>query len=877
MNREETTAGACVHCTLPVPAHRLPSQYCCDACETVHGALQANGLQAYYELREAAGAQPRRAFATAGQASQRGGFAEFDTPEFAALHVRAQGGEACVELVLDGVHCAACVWIVERLPAVLPGVIDSRLDLPRATASVRFRPSQVALSAVAKMLDRFGYPPHPARSPEGHSRTRESRELLTRVGVAWAISANVMVLSVSSYVGLFADMDAQTDSFLRVVSAAICLPSLLWCAKPFFAGVRASWLTKRLHMDVPIALGLVAGYAGGAVNVWRGAGPVYFDSVASLIFLLLAGRYLQLQQRRRSQQAAELLYSLAPQMAHKIDAATGLLGDVPVVALAAGDVVQVLAGEAFPVDGTVVVGQSSTDRSLLSGETRPVDVKPGDSVFAGTCNLGAPLQVRADQTGEATRVGQLLKAVDDQAARRAPIAALAESLVGHFVLAVLLLAAATALLWWHLDPTQALDNVVALLVVTCPCALGLATPLALHVALGRAASHGIFVKGGDALERLAKTGTLVFDKTGTLTEGKPVVLSHFGNKRAMELAAQLERFVAHPLAFAVAEAAPIRHDVQVDEVHHELGYGVRGRVDGCQVLVGKPDWVLAQTAHARNETPHCRLVDRELLRSLRLWAQYGQTPLLIALDGEPVAGLGLGDAVRRDARETLHYLRGLGWHVRILSGDDAGAVRAVAEQLDVPPDCAESGASPERKLAVIEKLTGNGTVVMVGDGVNDAAAMAAATVGISVHGGAEASLRAADLFLTQPGVRGVAMAVDGARATLRTIATNIWFSLGYNVVGVALAMSGHLSPLAAALLMPASSLLVVAASVRARSFRVFALPQKDARSTVVDESAPLSVQIAAQTGKMRAVRKGQAQGQGQEQGQAQARDGRGQP
>ncbi|MBM4342731.1 MAG: heavy metal translocating P-type ATPase [Deltaproteobacteria bacterium] len=815
----------CAHCGLPVVAGQADAgpQFCCAACETVYGALRSDGLEQFYAARDACAVAPQPARSTGRD------YAEFDDPAFAAAHIQQQPDRSTVSLVLDGVHCAACLWIVERLPHVVPGVVDSRLDLPRATVHLAWNPDVVALSAIARRLDRFGYPPHLARA--GDRDDREVRDLILRGGVAWAISANVMMLSVTDYVGAWSDMDAATTHYLRSVCAVLTLPSLLWAARPFYEGVRASWTVRRLHMDVPIALGIVAGYAGGLWNVARGDGPVWFDSVASLIFLLLAGRLLQTLQRRRSQRVAELLFCLAPGSARKLDRLDDHGRDVSIASLVPGDLVAVRAGDSFAVDGVVAEGRSTVDRALLSGESRPVAVGPGDLVFAGTTNLGARLVVRATAAGETTRMGQLLRAVDEALVRKAPIVALADAIVGRFVFAVLGLATLTAALWLAIDPSLALDHTVALLVATCPCALGLATPLAVHVALGRAARQGIYVKGGDALEALAGKGTIYFDKTGTLTQGRLSVVAQAGDGQALQWAAALEAESAHPVAAALRTLGPAQ---PTRDVQASTGAGVRGMVAGHLVVVGRPAWV----AHQATAAPG--LLDR-----CAHWAERGHTPVAIAVDGQLCAAAAVGDAVRPDAQPALSALQAAGWQVRVLSGDHSAAVAAVARSLGIDGSCAQGDATPERKLEVIRTAAALGPVVMVGDGVNDAAALAAATVGIHVHGGAEAGLRAADVFLTRPGVGGVVELVQGARGTLQTIRKSIGLSLGYNVVCVALAMSGWLSPLVAAVLMPLSSLAVVSLALRGRGFRdPMAGTAPEAQDATLATAAPAAVEVA---------------------------------
>jgi Cu2+-exporting ATPase len=458
------------------------------------------------------------------------------------------------------------------------------------------------------------------------------------------------------------------------------------------------------------------------------------------------------------------------------------------------------------------------DASLLSGEPVPVAVVAGDRVHAGALNVASRLEVRVDSTGEDTRVGRLMKLVEDHARRRAPIVQLADRISGRFVAAVLGLAAATFLLWVRVDPARALDHAVALLIVTCPCALGLATPLAMSAAIGRAARAGFLIKGGDVLEKLTRPGRMWLDKTGTLTEGRARLVRWCGDAAARPLVAAAEAHSSHPLARAFLEALAgeprSSATVEIIETH---GGGIEARVGEQSVIVGSPAFV---ESRAKEGVPGLATEVEALIGD-------GLTPVLVAIDGRLVAAAGFGDPVRADARAALARVRGLGWRLGILSGDHVRVVAAVGAGLGLEPEPCRGGVSPERKLDAVDAALTEGPVVMVGDGVNDAAALAAATVGIAVHGGAEAALAAADVFVMRPGVARIAELLEGARRTMRVVRRNLVFSLGYNVIGVGLAMSGVLNPLVAAILMPLSSLTVIMSSYRALTFR-----------TPKDEEAP---------------------------------------
>ena len=785
----------CDHCGLDVPAglvrREATRQFCCSGCQTAYAIIHQHGLDAYYALSE------RRDQAV--RASGRS-YDEFDHPAFHALYVRTTGdGLAEVELYLEGVHCAACVWLVERVPLIVPGVARAELNIRRALARVAWDPASVPLSAVARSLDALGYRPHPFRGVRAEQvRRSEDRAMLARMGIAGAIAVNVMLASLATYSGWFGGMDATTERFFRWLCLALTAPAVLGPGMLFFRGALAALRTRTLNMDVPIALGLGAGFAQGVVNTVLGSGPVYFDAVATLTFLLLVGRFVQQRGQRAAAAAAELMYALSPARARIVDADT--TRDVPAEALLPEMLLDVRPGETLAADGVVERGESSLDLSLLTGESRPVAVTEGALVYAGTVNLAAPLRVRVRAAGESSRLARILRDVEEGAARRAPVVIFANRVAARFVFVVLALAAITATAWAFRDPSRAIDNAIALLVVTCPCALALATPLAVSAAIGRAARGGILVKGGSALETLARPGTLILDKTGTVTQARTALAWWSGPEWVKPLVLALEQESTHPIADGFRRAWTF-DTPPVSASRHVTGGGIEGTVGGRSVVVGNPAFVRARV-RADGVT--------QLPPSL--------TPVWIAVDGAVVATAGFGDPLRPDAIDAVTRLRSRGWRISILSGDGQTVVDEVARALGLDAASCVGGASPEEKLRVVTEASARGPVVMVGDGINDAAAMAAATVGIGVHGGAEACLATADVYLSTAGLAPLCTLVDGASRTLRVIRRNIVFALGYNVIGIGLAMSGVLNPLIASVLMPIASLTVVLASWRSRTF-----------------------------------------------------------
>jgi Cu2+-exporting ATPase len=796
----------CSHCGLPVPAGLIDRsadrQFCCGGCRLAFDVIHDHGLERFYDVRTRLEAEPAPARTTGGR------YAEFDDPSFHELYVAHDaGGLASVELYLEGVHCAACVWLVERIPVVLEGVAECRLDLGRGVATVQWDPGAVSLSQIAHLLDGIGYPPHPYLGIEVRAmERREERSLLIRIAIAGAIAGNVMVIAFALYGGRFHGISDEFRTFFRWLSLALATPSVLWCASVFHRGAWGSIRTRRLHMDVPISLGILAGFGWGVANTLRGTGEIYFDSVTVLIVLLLAGRFIQRRQQRAATRATNLLFSLAPSAARKLD--HGQIREVPVSALQVGDFIEVRAEDTIPADGVVHEGESSLDLSLLTGESRPVAVAAGDPVHAGAVNQVDRLVVEVHSTGENTRIGRLMQLVEEASRRRAPVVILADRISAWFVASVLILAAATLVLWWSLDPATAVEHAVALLIVSCPCALGLATPLAVSAAIGRAARRGILIKGGDALEILARPTRMVLDKTGTLTEGRLSVVRWHGADDIGPLVAAAEQRSSHPVARALVRDLGPAASAEVRDVIQHPGRGLESRCDGRRLLVGSPAFVTDRIG---------ALPDRwtGLLNGLLV---DGLSPIVIAVDGVIKALCGLGDPPRRGTRTAVADLRRAGWRLEVLSGDHPATVAAVARQIGIETDDARGGVSPEGKAAYVESLARDHTVVMVGDGVNDAAALAAATVGIGVHGGAEAALAAADVYLAHPGLGVLSDLVAGAGRTFRVIRRNLILSLTYNIVAAALAMSGHMDPLVAAVLMPASSLTVVVMSYRSKTF-----------------------------------------------------------
>lgn len=798
----------CWHCASPVletfRGTAGEPQFCCAGCRAAYGVIHESGLDEYYSLRRELDGRARPA------AAAPSSYEEMDDPVYHALHVRSQNdGTSTTRLLLQGVHCAACLWLVERLPVILPGVLSARLNLTRATVDIHWRHTQLKLSTIAQSLDRLGYAPYPlAESSKAEAARREDRKQLARLAVAGACAGNNMLLALALYAGSFTGMAAEQVQLFRGASALLGVLSLVWPGSVFFRGAWSALRARTTHLDVPLALGLGAGGIAGVVNTVRGVGDVYFDSLSVLVFFLLVGRWVQYRQQRRAVDSVAMLRSLTPRRTTRL--IDGQPRTIPVEAIGLDDRILVRVGDVLPADGVVVDGQSTVDEAILTGESIGRAVAVGSFVLAGTTNQSAPLEMRVTAIGTDTRAGKLMQTVEDASLGRAPIVALANRISGVFVVTAAILSIVTAAYWYSVGSSRWLEHAIALLVVSCPCSLGLATPLAIAVAQGRAARQSILVKGGEAIECLARPTRIWLDKTGTLTEGRMELRCWHGSQSALTIAAAVEGRANHPIAQAIRGAA-MRGEVSRLEVkgfRQTLGAGVAAVVDGRRVLVGSPDY-LRGTGISWTIEDAGRIED--VLRQ-------GLTVVLVAMDGKLEAIAGVGDRLRSDSAAAVSDLVRRGCVVGILSGDHPTIVAKVAREVGIPNTAAHGGLSPEDKLRIVQESVRQGAVVMVGDGVNDSGALAAATVGVAVKGGAEASLHAAQVYLAAGGLRPLIDLMDGSRRTVRVIHANFAVSLTYNVLAIGLAMAGGINPLVAAVLMPASSLAVVALSMTSYTF-----------------------------------------------------------
>ena len=813
-------AVPCAHCGLPVPEPLLAAatarggadatRFCCTGCEAVWHALHACGLERYYELQRAAGEHANRPVGSASHAW-------LDHADFSARQVtEVAPGRRRAELRVDGLKCGACLWLLEALPRLAPGLLESRVDVGRAAIALEWQDGVTSLGAVADRIAALGYSVRPMGAAASREEwRRQDRRWLVDIGVAGAISGNVMAIAFALYGAQLSWMDDATRQFLQWTSAALAGLAVAWPGRIYLRNAWSALRTRTPHMDLPIALALLAGLVGGTWMTASGRPGVYFESVSMLVFLLLAGRFVQFRQQRRARHEIELLCALVPQVARRVEP-DGRVMEVPSEALRAGDVVEVPAGESVPADGVLQGVDAHLDLQLLTGESRPVRVVSGDAVHAGVRTTSAPIRVRVTAAGDATRAAAIARMVEDAAGRRPPVVEFANRIAGWFLVAVIAVTAATGVAWWFIDPVRMPGIVIAMLVVTCPCALGLATPLTMVAALGKAARAGILVRGGEVLERLSVPGTLVLDKTGTVTEGAMRVMRVVGDADAVVRAAVLESRSMHPVAQAISahamdmdgSGAPRLPAHAVSAVREIAGRGIDGMVDGAAVAVGSRSFITADGG----------VVDRAWSEAAEAMEADGLSPVFVRVHGCVRAVVGVGDPVRRDAAGLVGSLAARGWSVWLCSGDVPALAVRVGDAIGIPAGQSIGGRSPEEKLSFVSSQARH-PVVMVGDGVNDLPAMAAADVGIAVRQGAQATVERADVALTGGGLAQVVSLLDGARRTMHTIHVNFAISVAYNAVGAVLAATGTINPLIAAIMMPLSGLTVTAVALRMPRFR----------------------------------------------------------
>ena len=806
----------CYHCGQPLTLGnpllvRIDGEaraMCCGGCQAVAQAIVDNGLVDYYRKRDALPEAPREALPAIVEGLQL-----YDHADFQKSFVRSVGEDQHADqreasLILEGITCSACIWLNEQHLARLAGIVAVDINYATRRARVRWDERRIRLSEILAAIAAIGYRAYPYDAERSEQLARsERRNALWRVFVAGFGMMQVMMYAVPVYLAGAGEMTAEAEQLMRWASLVLTVPVIFYSAAPFFGGAWRDFRLRRVGMDVPVALGIDAAFVASVWATLRGEGEVYFDSVTMFVFFLLGGRYLEMTARQRAVSVTEALARLMPALATRVAGYPAQREGEQVVAgdLRAGDIVLVRPGETVPADGCVREGVSSTDEALLTGESAPVGKHPGDFVTGGAVNIESPLFVEVTQVGEATRLSAIVRLMERAAVGKPRIVELADRAASHFIIVLLVLAALAAVIWWYRDPAQVLWITVSVLVVSCPCALSLATPVALAVASGAMARAGLLVTRSHAVETLARANHFVFDKTGTLTSGRMKLLEVLplgdaDRTTCLCLAAALEQASEHPIAAALREAAGDAVLPAVESPSSLAGSGVSAVVAGRHLRLGRPDY--AQAAHGR-----------PLPASALPLLERADTVVALSSDTGWIALFRIGDELRAQAAALIAELRSGGRQVTLLTGDTAPAAARVAQTLAI--DDVVADASPQAKHEHVRRLQAQGAVVaMVGDGVNDAPVLAQAQVSVAMGGGSQLARTQADLVLLSENLAHLARGVAVARRSLRVIRQNLLWSLAYNLVALPLAMAGQVTPWMAGIGMSASSLLVVANSLR---------------------------------------------------------------
>lgn len=789
----------CFHCGLPVPAGSRfvapvlgePREFCCPGCQAVAEAIVSGGLESYYRHRSEPSANPE-----ALPQILTDELALYDRAEVQEPFVQHEGELAETTLLVEGISCAACGWLIEKHLRALPAVAEARLNLSNHRLQVRWADSQVPLSELLQGLRRIGYAAHPYRPDQAAEKlAEENRRALKQIGLAGLLWFQVMMATMATWPEFNLDLSHSFHVILRWTALILTTPIVLYCCGQFFRGALRDLRTRHLTMDVSVSLAIGGAYLAGIWSTLTGEGELYFDAVGMFALFLLAGRYLERRARERTAAATAQLVNLLPASCLRLDkqdqAHRVLLGELRI-----GDRVLVQPGALLPADGRILSGQSSIDESLLTGEYLPQPRGVGDSVTAGTLNVEGPLTVEVLALGDDTRLSAIVRLLERAQSEKPRLAELADTVAHWFLIGVLLVATVVGLVWWQIDSDRAFWVVLALLVATCPCALSLATPTALTAATGSLHKLGLLLTRGHVLEGLNHIDTVIFDKTGTLTEGRLTLreihpLRDLDADQCLALAAALENRSEHPIARAFGRAAQA-----AEEVDSHPGLGLEGLVAQRRLRIGQPDFVCALSGQPTPAIP----------------GDHGQW-LLLGDEQGPLAWLVLDDRLREDAPALLDACRARGWRILLLSGDSSPMVGEIARQLGI--EDARGGLTPDDKLAVLKQLHGEGRrVLMLGDGVNDVPVLAAADISVAMGSATDLAKTSADAVLLSNRLDSLTRALPLARRTRRIIIENLSWAMLYNGLILPFAAIGWVTPAWAALGMSVSSLLVVLNALR---------------------------------------------------------------
>lgn len=767
--------SACIHCDQDVVTAYYNEEtmkegpFCCRGCLTVYNVIHAKGLEEYYEIKKNVSFFKKRAPVEIKSAQ----YSFLDDADFLKEYsYLSNNKEQTMEFYLEGIHCLACLWIIEKLPEFVTGVVSSKLNMGRSVVSVVLK-ADGQFSRVAYELENLGYRPHPLKMNQDSQdlKTKEERSALLRIGIAGAASGNIMLYAVSLYAGA----GPEYAGFFNLLTVLFAVPVLTYSAFPFY---RNSWVAlknKSLSIDVPISLALIMGGVMGVYNMINGINENYFDSLSALVFLLLMSRYFLKAIQEMGLGTTDLHFFYQGESVLKVDENNfHATTEIHPKFIKLHDLLKVSPMQIIPADGVVVSGETYLNNSLLTGESDLQKVIVNDAVFSGTMNMGSDIIIKVKKINKDTRLGQILRSIENGWGHKSKIIDITNT-VSKFFVAIVFILSIALFIWSYKDGNtkHALEQALTLLIVTCPCALAIATPLTFIRTLSKSAQKGIIIKDDSVIEKLARVQNVFIDKTGTITENSLKISSFYilqdSSVAPYDVIHNLEKHSTHPLAASLKNyIKPLPFQtLPVMDLKEVPGIGVSGKIND----------------HFYEIKNHSIYEDHKIICTFEA-----------------------SDTIRKDAKLAIEKLREHQIHIQILSGDKEEYVQKIANEVGLTPAEYQAGMSPEKKSQVIKESNNS---LMIGDGANDAIALSYADTGIAVFGAMDISLRAADVYLSLPGLTPVAELITISKETMKVIYRNLVLSLFYNSISVVLAFTGYISPLTAAIVMPLSSLSVL--------------------------------------------------------------------
>ena len=793
---------SCFHCGLPLNGCKLSVKIdnqlqpmCCAGCQAVADAIVKSGNTSYYRFREQKSATGKELVP-----EFLAKIKVYDHPAVQQQFVHTQSDQVKqVSLIIEGIVCAACIWLNEQYLRQLPGIVSVNINYSTHRANVEWDESKIKLSQILAAISNIGYLAHPY-DPETQQQVYENqRKLLIRqIGIAGLFGMQIMIFAVALYGGDWWGISDSFRSFFRWLSLLLTTPVILFSAQPFFRGAWLDFKHKRAGMDVPVALGLTLAFSASCYNTWTGESDVYFESVAMFVFLLLSVRLFELSARKKAAEKIESLTNLTPTMTSRLKE-DGSVEVVPTVELSLQDRFVVKPGEIIPTDGLLLTEQALVDEALLTGEQHAVSKIAGEVLIGGSYNLEQPIQLQVHHLGQDTVLSGIKRLIEQAQGYKPKVAMLADRVASIFVAVLLVLVAIAGFYWWQVDPSRVLQVLVATLVVTCPCALSLATPASLTAAIGSLTRDGMLVVRSRALEVMPTIDTVIFDKTGTLTTGVMTLRQQIDfdedyADRHRQIAHSLEQHSEHPVARALV-SNEIK-SLAVDKLQNVPGKGIQGVIENETFFIGNAGFIREVA-----EIPDSQFSDDDF------------QVVYLARKGQWLANFSFSDPLKQDALSTVQQMRQRGIDVRILSGDREAYVKSIASQLGGLDYDAEQ--LPDDKLAKVKQLQAQGhKVAMVGDGINDAPVLAAADLSISLSVGTDLARAASDLIINGGQLTPIIDSMKITTKMMRIIRQNFSWAIAYNIIAVPFSMAGLVQPWLAAIGMSLSSLIVVLNALR---------------------------------------------------------------